>query len=137
MKDNRLGLYLKKARKSCGYTQEFAASHINISRQEYSHYETGRAVPSPKSCQLLAQLFDVSFDTLLSLLTDDDLPSDETLDAQDDFFTFLEDTSNTKKLSGLSRREKELLYLYSRIDERDRRLILEFMKIMSAPTVSK
>ena len=40
-KDKRpLNQYLKELRKSCGYSQEFVASHLNITRQTYSHYET-------------------------------------------------------------------------------------------------
>ena len=45
-KDKRpLNQYLKELRKSCGYSQEFVASHLNITRQTYSHYETGRISP--------------------------------------------------------------------------------------------
>ena len=131
MENNQLGNFLKKARKACGYTQEFAASHISISQQEYSHYETGRAIPSPKSCQLLAELYDVPFSILMSLLTDNTLPQSDESDSHEKFFSFLENEANTKKLSGLTRREKELIYSFSLLSERDQKLVLEFIKIMS------
>lgn len=38
--------YLKHLRKSRRYTQEEVAARLHISRQTYSHYETGRIRPS-------------------------------------------------------------------------------------------
>ena len=43
--DNPLGDRLKALRKRSGYSQEFVASKLNIIRQTYSHYETGRIIP--------------------------------------------------------------------------------------------
>ena len=45
MQNTTLDQYLKELRKACNYSQEFVASHLNITRQTYSHYETGRIIP--------------------------------------------------------------------------------------------
>ncbi len=46
MSKNPLGSYLKTLRKEQNYTQEYVASYLDIIRQSYSHYETGRTSPS-------------------------------------------------------------------------------------------
>ena len=53
MTGNSLGTYLKSLRKSNGYSQEFVASSLNIIRQTYSHYETGRIIPPVDSYTIL------------------------------------------------------------------------------------
>lgn len=57
--------YLKNLRKSCHYTQEEVAAHLHISRQTYSHYETGRIKPSINVLYHLAKLYGVSVDAIL------------------------------------------------------------------------
>lgn len=42
MSGKPLEKYLKELRKSYNYSQEYVASQLNITRQTYSHYETGR-----------------------------------------------------------------------------------------------
>ena len=45
MSEKTLEMYLKELRKFYNYSQEFVASQLNITRQTYSHYETGRITP--------------------------------------------------------------------------------------------
>ena len=56
--------YLKELRKAHGYTQDFVASRLEIARQTYSHYETGRRVPPYDVMQRLAALYEISLDEL-------------------------------------------------------------------------
>lgn len=60
--------YLKELRKSCNYSQEFVASHLNITRQTYSHYETGRIIPPVNSLYNLAKLYGVPVESFLELV---------------------------------------------------------------------
>ena len=100
MTNNNLGQDLRKLRKSCGYTQEFVASHLNISRQAYSHYETNRAIPPIDACYQIATLYNVSADSIikLSLRPDIEHPESDTPDALDHFLDYLENDENKKKI---------------------------------------
>ena len=67
-KNRTLEQYLKELRKSCNYSQEFVASHLNITRQTYSHYETGRITPPVNSLYNLAKLYGIPVENLLNLV---------------------------------------------------------------------
>ncbi len=67
MNEKKLGRYLKGLRKSKGYTQEFVASNLGISRQAYSHYETNRVIPPNDICYKIASLYSISPDNLIAL----------------------------------------------------------------------
>lgn len=53
-------------RKKAGWSQEELASRLGVSRQAVSKWETGEAEPELGKLRLLAQVFDVSIDWLLS-----------------------------------------------------------------------
>lgn len=67
MTQTTLGAYLKLLRKQHAFSQEFVASHLNIIRQTYSHYETGRNTPPADMLFQLAELYGVSVESLLEL----------------------------------------------------------------------
>ena len=69
MANKTLEQYLKDLRRSCSYSQEFVASHLNITRQTYSHYETGRITPPVNSLYNLAKLYGVLWKVFWSLLS--------------------------------------------------------------------
>lgn len=48
-----------------GYSQEFVAEKLGISRQAYSKWENGTTVPDIEKCSLLAELYGVSIDSLV------------------------------------------------------------------------
>lgn len=58
--------YLRRLRISCNYRQSFVASKLGISRQTYSHYETGRIRPPAGALYGIARLYGISVDNLLS-----------------------------------------------------------------------
>ncbi|MDD2971678.1 MAG: helix-turn-helix domain-containing protein [Lachnospiraceae bacterium] len=136
MSDKTLGEYLRELRKSFGYSQEFVASHLNIIRQTYSHYETGRIIPPTETLFLLADLYKVSFNMLfehstssairLDANTDMRIEDKETLSV---FLEYVNDPQNALAFKGLNRNEKELLFLYQNLTVEDREDILDFMKI--------
>lgn len=141
MNEPSLEQYLKKLRKSCNYSQEFVASHLNITRQTYSHYETGRINPPANSLYNLAKLYGIPVENFLDLavtydINDDFVPEtsvqDNCLDMADEldsFLAYINAPENAKKFKHLDRHEKQLLYYYSLMDTRDRNDILTFMKI--------
>ncbi len=132
MKNFSLGSYLKQLRRASGYTQEFAASRLEISRQEYSHYETGRAMPSPRSCRVLAELYGISPEELLNCLAGAGHPSEKIIrpsSADQDFLDFLESKENAERLARLSRKEKELIFYFENISSLNQDEILEILRI--------
>lgn len=141
MKETTLEQYLKQLRKSCNYSQEFVASHLNITRQTYSHYETGRITPPINSLYNLAKLYGIPVENFLDLvvtynINDDFVPEpksyDYGVDMTDELNYFLEHINapeNSKKFKYLDRHEKLLLYYYTFLDARDQNDILTFMKI--------
>ena len=49
-----------------GYSQEQIAEKINISRQAYAKWEAGTTIPDIEKCRLLAEIYDVTIDSLLN-----------------------------------------------------------------------
>lgn len=141
MNNITLEQYLRQLRKSCNYSQEFVASHLNITRQTYSHYETGRISPPVNSLYNLARLYGIPVENFLDLVVtysiSDDFapkpkPNDYGIDSADDLSNFLSHINapeNSKKFKYLDRHEKLLLYYYSFLDARDQSDIIAFMKI--------
>lgn len=63
--------YLKELRKSHHYKQDFVAAQLDIIRQTYSHYETGRITPPVKALCKLARLYEVPVESLLVLVLEE------------------------------------------------------------------
>ncbi len=131
--------YLKKLRKACNYSQEFVASHLNITRQTYSHYETGRITPPVNSLYNLAKLYGVPVENFLELVVTYNINMDFAIPPrQDDFndsdelnsyLQYIGAPENSKKFRNLDRKERLLLYYFHSLDTRDQNDIIAFMKI--------
>ena len=61
LKDNLVAL-----RKINGYSQDELADKIGITRQTLSKYETGESLPDIEKCKLMADIFGVTVDALIS-----------------------------------------------------------------------
>lgn len=121
MTEKALGDYLKVLRKHKGYSQEFVASHLNIIRQTYSHYETGRIQPPLEAICALAELYQVPMDSLLKLImsntsNDTSVSSELPIPAQ-------------KQHSSLTIKETELISYFRLLDKRDKDDILDYIKL--------
>ena len=57
---------LQILRKNKGLTQEELAENLGVSRQAVAKWECGETVPDIEKCRLLAELFDVSLDSLVN-----------------------------------------------------------------------
>lgn len=131
--------YLKELRKSYNYSQEYVASRLNITRQTYSHYETGRISPPINSLYNLSRLYNVPLNSFLELSINHhentEHPSEESMGNKaegDDLNEFLKHISipeNNKKFKFLKRQEKLVLYYYQLLDDRDQEDILAFLKV--------
>lgn len=139
MANKTLEQYLKDLRKSCSYSQEFVASHLNITRQTYSHYETGRITPPVNSLYNLAKLYGVPVESFLELVVTYHIntdfihkPQTDQTDMTEDlsyFLEFINTPENSKKFKFLNRQERKLLFYYLLLDTRDQDDILTFMKV--------
>ncbi len=139
MANKTLEQYLKDLRKSCNYSQEFVASHLNITRQTYSHYETGRITPPVNSLYNLAKLYGVPVENFLELVVTYHINMDFALKQQVEKTNMVEDLSffldyinapeNNKKFKFLNRRERLLLFYFHLLESRDQDDILAFMKV--------
>lgn len=123
MTGNSLGTYLKSLRKSNGYSQEFVASSLNIIRQTYSHYETGRIIPPVDSLYNLAMLYHISSDILLNYAMQD-LSAKENNNKR-----FVSISSTTPASATITAQDSELLNYYHQLDLRDQEDILDFIKL--------
>ncbi|MBQ7564159.1 MAG: helix-turn-helix domain-containing protein [Lachnospiraceae bacterium] len=136
MKNQQLATKLKELRKALGYTQYDAAEALGVVRQTYSHYETGKRVPNSEILFKLAGLYKVSVDDLIQLVVDVDrdvsfdvpkpTASASELSA---FIDYLNKPNNKRKCQFLSNREKELLFFYEQLSEKDKKEIVEIIKI--------
>lgn len=61
---------LTELRKYHDFSQEELAERIGVSRQTLSKYETGESLPDIEKCKLLADVFSVSVDDLISYQKD-------------------------------------------------------------------
>ena len=136
MNESRLGQKLKDLRKLNNYPQEYVASSLGIIRQTYSHYETGKRIPSPEMLYKLSLLYGISVDSLMLLTTqiDENIYYDAP-DVSEDaenvsaFLEFFNNPANQKKYKYNTKLEKELLYYFQKLSDIDRKEIIEFTKI--------
>lgn len=123
MTDKALGEYLKVLRTHHGYSQEFVASHLNIIRQTYSHYETGRILPPLEAICALAELYQVPVDSLLKLIIQ---PNTEQAAV-----SLTPPSETQRKPLNLSTKEIELVNHFRLLDKHDKEDILDFIKLKS------
>lgn len=136
MNNEVLAKRLKELRKYHNYTQEYIASYLNIIRQTYSHYETGRNTPSTEVLYKLATLYSIPVSDLLQLTIElnpniyHDAPTvPPSVNELSNYLNYTNDPTNEKKLKHLNRKEKELLYYFEKLNVKDQEDILDFIRI--------
>ena len=60
-----LGNSLFHARKKCGFSQEYVAEKLGVSRQTVSKWETDETVPDIRQSKKMAVLYNMSLDELI------------------------------------------------------------------------
>jgi len=100
--------YLKQLRKFHCYKQKDIASQLGITRQTYSHYETGRIMPSVNVLCRIAKIYGISVDDILRQME---------VDGQD----------SSGNETGDSLFQKEFLSCFRSLNEKDKRETLSIM----------
>ena len=131
--------YLKELRKTYNYSQEFIASHLNITRQTYSHYETGRVTPPINSLYNLAKLYGTPVESFLDLVVTYEInmdfakppkiSTDHEIEDMHAFIDFMNVPLYQKKCKFLDQQERRLLFYFISLSKRDKQDILSFLKI--------
>lgn len=112
--------YLKQLRKSHHYKQEEIASVLHISRQTYSHYETGRIRPSINTLYGIARLYGILADDILEHV---DTPYAGQESGNETDYSAKDDSYS----------EKEMIACLHRLNEKNRKETLSVMReIMQA-----
>lgn len=130
-----IGEKLKTLRKSHGYTQDFVSSELDITRQAYSHYETGRYMPNAEIMYKLAKLYSIPIESLIKLavpLAAEDGIKPEQTKEQDLLASFIEYTSSPyqeKRLRYLNQQERLLIYYFNLLKKTDQQDIIDFLSI--------
>ena len=131
MDNNKLAIRLRELRKVNHFNQEYVASYLDISRQAYSHYETGRNVPPAEALVKLAQLYQLpaeEFLTLSTLSLSTSYPGSQEFDYLDDFLNFMNHPYNNIYQS-LGKNEKLLIYFFQCLPVADQEDLLECLRI--------
>lgn len=136
MKSRQLSARLKELRTTYGYNQDYVASILDVSRQTYSHYETGKRNPNPEILFKLAGLYNISVEDLmqLSIELDRNIYYDAPMPTHSsqhlsEFLKYFNNPNNQKKYQFNTILEKKLLYYFEKISDEDKKEIIEFIKI--------
>ncbi len=136
MTDSMLLKRIKELRKIHNYSQDYVADVLGITRQTYSHYETGSRKPSIEVIYQLATLYEVSVDDLLNISEiNEDKDSEDLLFASQTgndltaFLDFFNNPRNKKKYHYHTNYEKELLYYFQKLTDPDKKELIEIAKI--------
>lgn len=104
---NSLSTKLELLRKSKGLTQKDVADILKINRTTYTKYETGVTEPNISSLRILAEIFEVDLNYLLS---DDD-----------NIFAVADSNSDAEKT-------EEFIRLFNLLSDKDKNNLLNQMK---------
>ena len=116
--------YLRELRKACRFKQDFVAAQLHITRQTYSHYETGRIRPPASRLYKLAKLYGVSVEKMMAYgetgsMDDENLKQQETGRG----------TEREWKNGNADCSLETLLYYFEKLDRKDKIEIISLMKI--------
>lgn len=115
MEPQTIAQKLRSIRKACGFTQQQIAAVLNVDRSTYTYYETGKTTPDIHTVKILAELFNVSVDTLLSDEISAGALGDSEAVPHSQGNTDLPETANR-----LTRAERELLLYYRALPPQER-----------------
>ncbi len=126
-KKRTLPEYLRQLRVSSHYRQNFVAAKLNISRQTYSHYETGRIRPPARALYGLAKLYEVPVESLLSCMISGWSNVESAVGKPENRPEYKEYESEDKDCQ-----ERKLLSGFRNLSEKDRQDILSIIEMKSS-----
>ena len=122
--------YLKELRRTHRYKQDFIASCLHITRQTYSHYETGRIKPPADKLYRLAKLYGVSVERMFACRENESLGT-ESLELEG----AAEEISNKVQIKeiwgeeGVDCSQDTFLHYFRQLSDKDKIEIISLMKI--------
>lgn len=132
-----IGEKLKMLRKAHGYTQDYVASELDIIRQTYSHYETGRYTPGAEILYKIAKLYSVPVESLIELTLS--IPEEDKIVTVEDadqtllqsFIQYSGNSYQEKRLKYLNQQERLLIYTFSLLTKSEQQDLLDFLTLKS------
>ena len=115
-----LGMRLRKFRKENGYSQSHIANVLGIERSTYTYYETGKTVPVIFDLMRLADLYDISMDSLLGF-HDPRQPVRAAVRRKERYLS--------ESVQDLSSEERQLLAFYRSAKPAERRQFFESLRL--------
>ncbi len=129
---DELKCYLRSLRKRHSYSQEYVASRLDIQRQTYSHYETGRIKPPAAALYKIAKLYGIPVEDLLELSVHMETPQIVKVPIADKeaqaYTAYMQNPFNIQKLQYLDNRERKLIYYYENLDAYSKTMAMAVMK---------
>lgn len=133
--ENKLSRRLKELRMLSGYNQDYVAGVLNVARQTYGHYENGKRTPKPDVLYKLAGLYQIPVEDLMHLCIDLDqnvyydapAPTQTSVEIAD-MLEYYASPENRERYRNNSYIEKELLFYFDKLDEINKREIIEYTK---------
>lgn len=113
-----MGHRLRILRKQNGLTQQHVADVLGVSRSTYCNYESGARSVSTKVIQKLINFYKVSPDVFYGSVSEEILNDEEYYEGQTD----------TTYLSQLSKKERDLIVNFRRMNKTQKKLTEEFVE---------
>ena len=137
VKSARLPDRLKELRLAHSCKQVEIASALGVVRQTYSNYENGSRTPGSEILYKIAAFYNISVNELLQNTVDLDpeiyydspTPSETGLGLNTSL-EYLKVPENQTRLTGLTNKEKELVFYFDQLNNSDKWELLEIAKIL-------
>ncbi|WP_346663362.1 helix-turn-helix domain-containing protein [uncultured Merdimonas sp.] len=132
MANIQLASNLKTLRKRHHLTQTDLSRMLNVSRQAYSNYETGKRTPDLDSLIFLSRYYQVSLSMLVLGSVSGSIASSETM--MEDTVPYLcSSDEKTGHSIYLSEQELDFILAFRSLSEENRQIVAGFLKSAAAP----
>ena len=138
----QLAKRLKELRIVSGYNQDYVASFLQVARQTYGHYETGKRIPKPETIYKLAGLYGVHVEDIMHMSIELDkniyYDSPATTESSKELSEYLDYYSNPdirQKYRHNTDIEKELLFYFNKASLDDKKELVEIAKIKARKNI--
>lgn len=132
----QLAKRLKELRIVSGYNQDYVASFLQVARQTYGHYETGKRIPKPETIYKLAGLYDVPVQDIMhmsieldkNIYYDSPAPTESSKELSE-YLDYYSNPDIRQKYRHNTDIEKELLFYFNKASLDDKKELVEIAKI--------
>ena len=136
MANTALAERIRELRKFHNYNQADVAAALDVARQTYSHYETGKRKANHEILYKLANFYGITVDDLLKNTVQTDsytnlgatMPN-QTEEDLSEYLAYFNTDANKRKYQFHSILEKELLYYFEKLSEADKKELIQIAKI--------